>query len=102
MFIRIDSAALFVKAALEKFESVKDNPDALEMIPHGLEDNLMKEKKMIQAANNKFLTKKRKRVTPETKVFPYLLDENLERKKTQPKWLKSVDFYERDVYVSSA
>jgi hypothetical protein len=31
------------------------------------------------------------------KLLPYLVDENLEKKKQQPKWIKKIDFYNRSI-----
>lgn len=33
---------------------------------------------------------------PDFKILPYFVDENLQRRKTQPKWVKKSDFYKRD------
>jgi hypothetical protein len=31
------------------------------------------------------------------KTFPYFVDENLKKKKLQPKWIKKTEFYKRDM-----
>ena len=33
---------------------------------------------------------------PDFKILPYFVDENLQKRKTQPKWVKKTDFYKRD------
>ena len=52
--------------------------------------------KSVVTANNEFV-KKRSRLGPKFKVFPYVVDEKtLKKKKNQPKFVKTTDWFRRN------
>ena len=68
---------------------------------HKFDNNMMMSKELDQLRgkvikiHNGLLLKNKARIVGNAKLLPYLVDENLQRRKKQPKSLKKVNWYER-------
>ncbi len=84
----IDDAISFTKeglSILKKEKNVKKHPREIEHLRQ-----LHKFKAMLPRINNDFLTKRRSLVGNGFKICPFLVDEELEKKKQQPKYLPNI------------
>ncbi len=82
-----DNCIEFLRGARDLAKERPDEDDHAEAI-----DQLAK---AVVAANNE-MVKRKTRLSQDKKVFPYMIDEKLlKKKKTQPKFVKNVNWYER-------
>ena len=83
---------------LTKFSIEKWNETATQFEDFHEEHKKMLEslKSQLPEKQNKLLKARRKLSGKDYKLLPYLIDENLEKKKSQPKFVKNSDFYKRD------